>query len=64
MSVDVNQMQSWGNNSAHTISLTPLPPSVTLGQITQVDISTMFGGGINGDNWDIAAVELDATILR
>jgi hypothetical protein len=60
---DVNQRQDWGNNSAHTFMLTPIPPSVPLGNLTSADISTMFGGGINGDNWDIAGVQLQATVI-
>jgi hypothetical protein len=60
---NVNQTQSWGNNSVHTVSLTPLRPGITLASLTSVDINTMFGGGFNGDNWDLADLQLQATVL-
>jgi hypothetical protein len=60
---DVNQTQNWANRSVHTVSLTPLPSFLQLGSIASISISTMFGGGINGDNWDIADVQLSATVL-
>ncbi len=60
---DVNQTQSWGNNSVHTVSLTPLRPGITLADMTSVDINTMFSGGFNGDNWDLADLQLQATVL-
>jgi hypothetical protein len=60
---DVNQTQTWGNDSAHTVNLTPLPPAILLGDVSSVNISTMFGGGINGDNWDIFSIRLEAVVV-
>jgi hypothetical protein len=56
-------MQDWGNNSVHSVSLTPIPSGSTLPATIALDINTNFGGGIGGDNWDIAAVSLTATVL-
>jgi hypothetical protein len=56
-------MQSWDNNSVHTVMLTPLRPGITLADMTSMDINTEFGGGFNGDNWDLSDLQLQATVL-
>jgi hypothetical protein len=61
---NVNQSQTWNNGETHTITLTPLPQSATLGDLANITIETAFTGGINGDNWDIAQVTLVATLAQ
>jgi hypothetical protein len=63
---NINNSQDWGNNSVHTVNLlalNALPPGTTLGDITQLTITTGFGGGLGGDNWDVADVQLAGTGL-
>ena len=58
---DVNDMYDWPNGSVNSFPLV-ITSAMTLGEITSVDVITGFGGGVGGDNWDIAAVELQATV--
>ncbi len=58
---DVNQDQDWGNDSVHSVLLS-FPPGIAVGQLSSLTITTHFGGGIAGDNWDIAAVVVKAAV--
>ena len=58
---NINENQSWGNNSVYTISLS-IPSGLTAGQIVSLDLHTQFGGGISGDNWNLNALTLAATL--
>lgn len=57
---NVNKSQHWNNGEFHYVFLIPTPPSTTIGDVQSITIVTHFSGGISGDNWDIAGVELDA----
>jgi hypothetical protein len=39
-----------------------LPAKTKLREISKLEIATSFEGGLGGDNWDIADVELLATV--
>jgi hypothetical protein len=58
---NVNNNQRWNDGEWHAVFLVPTPPATTIGDVQGITIATHFGGGISGDNWDIAGVELDAT---
>lgn len=55
---NVNMSQRWIDNTWQDIGI-DLPDSVQPGDITSVRLSTSFGGGFDGDNWN-----LDRLILR
>jgi hypothetical protein len=62
---NINASQKWNNNSVHKIyllSLHSLPAKTKLREISKLEIVTSFEGGLFGDNWDIADVELVATV--
>jgi hypothetical protein len=56
--VSVNGGRTWGNGETHVALLTLPLPAPPVSAITGVTISTMFGGGIGGDNWNIDKVAL------
>lgn len=58
---NINSQSSWGSNTLHA-SILPLPPnSLRIGDIKRVVLSTGFGGGLGGDNWDIVKAVLLAS---
>jgi hypothetical protein len=60
---DVNLMQNWPNNAIRSVPLAPLPATpVLVNDLTSIKVSTGFGGGSGGDNWDIAAIKLDINV--
>ncbi|HEV8241321.1 MAG TPA: hypothetical protein VGS57_18290 [Thermoanaerobaculia bacterium] len=59
---DVNHGKSFEGWSMHTISI-PLPADgLRGGDVKAVKVSTHFGGGIGGDNWNVEAIRLRATL--
>ncbi|WP_437586273.1 membrane dipeptidase [Sorangium sp. So ce1000] len=51
----LNKGASWGNGSVNTVSC-DLPAGTRRSAIQGVAIRTTFGGGIGGDNWNMASV--------
>nr|MDP9122552.1 hypothetical protein [Acidobacteriota bacterium] len=51
--VNINQSRGWANGTTHSVSLALPPQPVKVSDITGVTISTRFGGGVSGDNWNI-----------
>ena len=54
-----NKSQRWRPNSLSNVELR-LNKKVLLKDIKSVVLSTNFGGGISGDNWDLSHVNIDA----
>jgi hypothetical protein len=59
----VNEGAEWANNSLHEVQL-QFPPGIPVSDITQVTLNTQFGGGVSGDNWDVAGVEIQAHVQK
>jgi hypothetical protein len=60
---NVNQGHNWPNWSNHTIAI-PLPPEgLRGGDIKSIKLHTGFGGGIDGDNWNVNQLRLEATLI-
>jgi hypothetical protein len=57
VTTNVNGGREWGNGQTHGAILN-LPPGLRVQDITGVTISTLFGGGIDGDNWNVDRVAL------
>jgi hypothetical protein len=49
---NVNESKRWIGKSSQTISRR-LPDEVGMDEILSIRVSTTFGGGIGGDNWDL-----------
>lgn len=54
---NVNAGRSWENGETHAAMLN-LPSGAHVSDITGVTISTHFGGGLGGDNWNVNKVAL------
>lgn len=59
----LNGTRSWGNGETHMVVLDrgTLPADLKVSEITGVTISTQFGGGLSGDNWNVDKVALQVT---
>jgi hypothetical protein len=55
---NINKGNEWGNGQTHVAQLTPPPAGLPVQDIRSVTISTDFGGGIGGDNWNVDNVAL------
>lgn len=55
---DINRRRSWENGETHAVRLMLPSPAPRVSDITGVTISTRFGGGIGGDNWNVDKVAL------
>jgi len=59
---NVNHGQTWDKWSIHSIDI-PLPADgLNGGDVVGVKLHTEFGGGIDGDNWNVQRVQLKATL--
>ena len=58
LTTNVNKAFSWGNHTTHSAILNLPSPPPRVSDITSVTISTNFGGGLGGDNWNIDRVAL------
>lgn len=56
---NVNKSQRWRPNGLSNVELR-LKKKVLLKDIKSVVLSTNFGGGISGENWDLSHVNIDA----
>ena len=56
--VSVNGGRNWRNGETHAALLTLPTPTPRVSDIAGVTISTQFGGGLFGDNWNIDKVAL------
>jgi len=56
--VNINQGREWRNGETHALLFKFPPPIPRVRDITNVTITTHFGGGISGDNWDVDRVAL------
>jgi hypothetical protein len=59
---NINGWQTWPGWSINTVSI-PVPAGLQGGDIKSVSLHTGFGGGIDGDNWNVERVQLLATLL-
>jgi hypothetical protein len=57
VTANVNRGRSWGGGETHAAILS-IPNHLRVSDITGVTISTGFGGGISGDNWNVDKVAL------
>jgi hypothetical protein len=48
----------WADGSRHEVDI-PLPAGFRLEDLRSIDLETTFGGGIGGDNWNMASVVVD-----
>ena len=55
--VNINRGRDWNNGDTHVVKL-DFPAGLSESAITGVSITTHFGGGIGGDNWNIQKVAL------
>jgi hypothetical protein len=55
---NVNDGRSWENGDTHAVTLKLPNPPPKVDDITGVTITTHFGGGIGGDNWNVNKVAL------
>lgn len=58
---NINESNEWSNNALHTAFL-GFPPGISAGSIQSVSITTNFGGGIAGDNWNVNGITLKAAV--
>jgi hypothetical protein len=60
---DINSMQSFPNGATRGVTLVPTLP-MTVADVVKsgIDVSTQFGGGLGGDNWDIVGITVSAMI--
>jgi hypothetical protein len=58
VTTNVNAGRNWGNGQTHAARLALPSPPPRASDITGVTISTHFGGGIGGDNWNVDKVAL------
>ena len=56
--LNVNAGKNWANGTTHTVVLRLPAPAPAVSDITGAQISTNFGGGIGGDNWNVNKVAL------
>ena len=56
--VNLNQGGSWENGETHSAILALPSPAPRVSDITSVTITTHFGGGLSGDNWNVDKVAL------
>jgi hypothetical protein len=56
--VNVNSGRTWENNQTHPVQLKLPTQPLRVSDITGITISTRFGGGISGDNWNVDKVAL------
>lgn len=54
---NVNNGRQWVGNGWQDVAL-PLPDDVVLDQIVGVTLTTSFGGGDGGDNWNLNAIQV------
>jgi len=55
---NINRGKSWENGQSHAAVLTLPTPAPRVSDITGLNITTHFGGGISGDNWNVNKVAL------
>jgi hypothetical protein len=58
LTANINGGRSWENGQTHAAKLLLPSPAPKASDITGVTISTHFGGGIGGDNWNVDKVAL------
>jgi len=58
VTTNINQGRKWDNGETHAVTLTLPANAPRISDITGVTITTNFGGGIGGDNWNVDKVAL------
>jgi hypothetical protein len=58
---NINQSQAWAGWTISTVPITGLNGH-TAGDIQSITLETAFGGGFDGDNWNVERVQLLATV--
>jgi len=56
---NINGGRNWANGSMHVEMIT-LDHAAALADIVEVDLTTTFGGGSGGDNWDMDSIIIKA----
>ena len=56
---NLNHGARWINNYTQTVPIT-LDRPVPVNEITSVTLTTTFGGGIGGDNWNVDSLRISA----
>ena len=56
---NINGAYRWINNYSQFVCI-PLPRPVKPDELKSIDLSTTFGGGISGDNWDMNCLRIRA----
>jgi hypothetical protein len=57
---NANNSARWADNTTHSLNVTLNKP-VTVAEIRSVTLSTTFGGGMGGDNWNMDWAKVTAT---
>ncbi len=57
----INEGTEWGNNTGHAVLL-GFPHGLEAGSLTSITLSTHFGGGLSGDNWNVNGVIVKAAL--
>ncbi len=55
---NINRGRNWANGTTHSVVLSLPASAPRVSDITGVQITTGFGGGIGGDNWNVDKVAL------
>lgn len=58
---NVNDKQRWSDGSIQQVSR-PLSPTFKAGDLIGVRIETTFGGGWNGDNWNLEELDIKVKV--
>lgn len=58
MTANLNKGRSWENGQTHTAVLDLPSPAPRVSDITGLTLTTGFGGGLSGDNWNVNKVAL------
>jgi hypothetical protein len=57
--LNINNSARWISNYPQAVLL-PLNPPVPVGALTSLTLTTTFGGGISGDNWNVDRLRISA----
>jgi hypothetical protein len=58
LTTNINNGNEWGENQTHFARLTLPAGGLPVDKIRSITLSTQFGGGIDGDNWNVDKVAL------
>ncbi len=58
LTTNVNQGKNWKNGTTHSFRVNLPPHGLPVSNITGMTLSTAFGGGLSGDNWNVNKVAM------